>query len=62
MITTNRLRRRNAQMLHSQLALELGVTVLAIVAAAALLRALVLGAGIPDRSWSASFLITGAHP
>ncbi|MBA3414517.1 MAG: hypothetical protein H0U10_04735 [Chloroflexia bacterium] len=62
MISTNRLRRPNAQMLHSQVALELAVTCLAVVAAAALLRALVLGAGIAGQSWSASFLIVGSQP
>ncbi len=62
MITANRLRRRNSQILRSQVALELALTVLAVAAALALLRTLLLIGGVDDRTWSGSLLAAATQP
>ncbi len=62
MITANRPRGGNARILHSQAALELALTIVAVVAGAALLRAAVLAAGIGSGTWSVSLLVDGTQP
>ncbi len=62
MITSNRLGGHNAQILRSQGALELALTALATIAAAALLRALVQAAGGGSQTWSVSFLVASTQP
>jgi hypothetical protein len=62
MITANRLGRRNSQMLRSQVALELALTVVATVAGLALLRTLVLAFEIRGRTWSGSLLVAATEP
>lgn len=62
MITSTRLRRRNAQVLRSQVALELALTLLAAVAGMMLLRALLLMASVDERTWSGTILATATTP
>jgi len=62
MIASSRLRRRNAHVLRSQVALELALTLLAVVAGLLLLRTLLLAAGIDEQSWSRSALSVATGP
>ncbi|HYO30358.1 MAG TPA: hypothetical protein VER37_07230 [Thermomicrobiales bacterium] len=49
-------------MLRSQLALELALSALAVVAGLALLRAVIHAIGIAEQTWTASFLDAATDP
>ena len=62
MIRVIRHGRRNSETLRSQLALELALTALAIVAALALLRVVIQAIEIAEQTWTASFLDATTDP
>jgi hypothetical protein len=55
-IPSSRLRRRNVHVLRSQVALELTLTLLALLASLAVVRVILLAAGLPRHAWTHSAL------
>lgn len=62
MIETRRSRPPSPHVPHSQLAVELALTFLAVVVALTLLRAFILVAGIGERTWTESLLFAATRP